>query len=100
MVVVFEWILVAAGCAVVVVSTVAALFLSPVFDRLHALTAATTVGAPLVGLSVAVGQGWSIATALVILTVVIVAVTGPVVAAATARMAAQREHVIEEEEPQ
>jgi multicomponent Na+:H+ antiporter subunit G len=71
-----------------------------VFDRLHALTAVTTVGSPLVGLGVAVSEGWTTATAMVLLIVAIVAVTGPVLGAATARMSGQREHLIEEEEPE
>ena len=98
--VIIEWVLVAAGCLVVVASTLSALVLSPVFGQLHALTAVTTVGAPLVGLGAAVGEGWSTAGALILLIVVITGVTGPVLGAATARMAAQREHLIKDEVPE
>ena len=94
-----EWVLVTAGCAVAVLSALLALLLSTVFDMLHLLTAVTTVGAPLIGLGVAIGEGASAAAALVVMTVVIVAVTGPVVGAATARMAAQRDHSIESRSP-
>ncbi|HEY7054774.1 MAG TPA: monovalent cation/H(+) antiporter subunit G [Mycobacterium sp.] len=98
--VVVEWVLVTAGCLVIVVSTVAALLLTPVFDRLHAVSAVSTAGAPLVGLGIAISEGFSTATLFVIVTVAVVVAAGPVLGAATARMAAQRKHLIEEDEPQ
>jgi multisubunit Na+/H+ antiporter MnhG subunit len=94
-----EWILVGAGCTVVVLSMLAALMSSTVYDRLHYLTVVTTVATPLIGLGAAIGDGWSAADGAVLVIVVIVAVTGPVVGAATARTTAEREHLIEEEEP-
>ena len=52
-----------------------------------------------IGLAIAIDDGWSAADGVVLTIVVIVAVTGPVVGAATARTTAQREHLIDEEEP-
>ncbi|HEX3546095.1 MAG TPA: monovalent cation/H(+) antiporter subunit G [Mycobacterium sp.] len=94
-----EWILVGAGCTAVVLSMLAALLSSTVYDRLHLLTIVTTVATPLVGVGSAIGQGWSAADGMVLAIVVIVAVTGPVVGAATARATGAREHLMTEEPP-
>jgi multisubunit Na+/H+ antiporter MnhG subunit len=94
-----EWILVGAGCTVVALSTLAALRSSTVYDRLHLLTIVTSVAAPLIGIAVAIHDGWSAADGVVVAIAVIVAVSGPVVGAATARTTAEREHIITEETP-
>ena len=94
-----EWILIGVGVAVVAVSILAAVMSSTVYDRLHFLTVLTTGATPLIGLAIAIDDGWSAADGVVLTIVVIVAVTGPVVGAATARTTAQREHLIDEEEP-
>ena len=94
-----EWILVGVGSTVIAVSMLAALMSSTVYDRLHFLTVVTTAATPLIGLGIAIDDGWSAADGVVVAIVVIVAVTGPVVGAATARTTAEREHLINEEEP-
>lgn len=94
-----EWILVGAGCTAVVVSMLAALLTSTVYDRLHLLTIVTTIATPLVGVGIAIGQRPSAADGMVLAIVVIVAVTGPVVGAATARTTGAREHLLTEEPP-
>ena len=99
MLTVLEWVLVMLGCAVTVLSILAAELLSKVLDMLHLVTATTSVAATLNGMGVAIGEGPSSAAVMVLLTVAIVAVTGPVVSAATARMSAQRDHTIADEPP-
>jgi hypothetical protein len=79
------------GVAVAVLSAVAATVLAPVNPRLHALTPITVLCGPLVGLGLAVLGGWTWMTATVVLIVVLLAGTGPVLGAVTARLAAERE---------
>jgi multisubunit Na+/H+ antiporter MnhG subunit len=90
----------AAGIAVVLVSGVAALRFRRVYDRLHFLTPGTTLGAPLVGVALGLENGWSLATAEILFTCFLVLVTGAVMAAATGRMAAQREGLVARESPE
>jgi multicomponent Na+:H+ antiporter subunit G len=90
----------AAGIAVVLVSGLAALRFRRVYDRLHFLTPGTTLGAPLVGLALGLENGWSLATAIVAFTCFLLLVTGAVLAAATARVAAEREGLLARESPE
>lgn len=90
----------AAGIAVVLVSGFAALRFRRVYDRLHFLTPGTTLGAPLVGLALGLENGWSLATGEILFTCFLLVVTGAVMAAATARMAAQREGLVARESPE
>lgn len=82
--------LLAAGVAVIVASCLAALSFTRVHDRLHYLTPVTSLGAPLVGLALAIENGWGETTAQILLTVFLLAVSGPVLEAATGRVAAQQ----------
>lgn len=79
------------GVLVVVLSAVAALALPPIHPRLHALTPVTSLGGPLIGAGLAVANGPNLTTATVVLVVVLLAVTGPAVTAAMARLATERE---------
>lgn len=88
-----------AGVGVVAASSVAALVLPHTLDRLHTVTPATSLGAPLLGLGIAVDQGWNLTTAQVLLICALVALTGPVVASATGRLAAQRYGAVPRESP-
>jgi multicomponent Na+:H+ antiporter subunit G len=88
------------GIAVVLVSGAAALRFRRVYDRLHFLTPGTTLGAPLVGLGLGVENGWSLTTGVILFTCFLLVVTGAVLAAATARMAAQREGLLARESPE
>ena len=73
------WVLLAAGCLVVVASSLAAVLVRDFYRRLHWLTPVTSVGGPLIGLSVSVANGWSLTTAVVMLTVVLLGVGDVVV---------------------
>jgi multisubunit Na+/H+ antiporter MnhG subunit len=90
----------AAGIAVVLVSGAAALRFRRVYDRLHFLTPGTTLGAPLVGLALGIENGWSLATGVILFTCFLVLLTGAIMAAATGRVAAQREGLVPRESPE
>ncbi|MFC0548597.1 cation:proton antiporter [Kutzneria chonburiensis] len=89
------WVLLAAGCLVVVASSIGAVLVRDFYRRLHWLTPVTSVGGPLIGLSVSVANGWGLTTAVVMLTVVILGVTGPVLTAAIGRTAAQQDGIVQ-----
>lgn len=89
------WVLLAAGSLVVVASSIAAVLVRDFYRRLHWLTPVTSIGGPLIGLSLAVANGWSLTTAVVLLTVVLLGITGPVLTAAVGRTAAQRDGIVE-----
>ena len=90
----------AAGIAVVLLSGAAALRFRRVYDRLHFLTPTTTIGAPLVGLALGLENGWTLATGEILFTCFLLLVTGAVLAAATGRVAAQREGLVRRESPE
>jgi len=79
----------AAGVLVAVASSVAAVLVPEVLDRLHFLTAITSLAGPLVGLALAIANGWGLTTGQVVVTVGLLALTGPVLGAATGRLARQ-----------
>lgn len=89
-----------AGLTVVVLAPLAALTFRRFFSRLHFITPITSVGAPLIVAALGIQNGWGLATGLEILIVGLLALTGPVLEAATGRLAAQREGLIERESPQ
>jgi multicomponent Na+:H+ antiporter subunit G len=74
------------GVLITVLASVAAVVVRTVVDRLHFLTVITSVAAPLVGVALAIQNGWGFTTAQILLTVVLLAVTGPVLGAATGRL--------------
>jgi multicomponent Na+:H+ antiporter subunit G len=74
-----------AGVAVVVSSVLSAVWLRGTFVRLHYLAPVTAVGGPLIGLALAIENGWGLTTGLVLLVVALLAISGPVVEVATAR---------------
>jgi len=92
---VIVWVLLAAGCLIVVASSLAVVLVRDFYRRLHWLTPITSIGGPLIGLSVSVANGWSLTTAVVMLTVVLLGVTGPVLTAAVGRAAAQHDGIVE-----
>lgn len=93
------WCVVFAGVAVVVLSALAALALPTVFDRLHLLTPTTSVGTPLIALGLILLSGWSATSASIAVIAAVVVVTAPAMSAATGRVAAQREGVIDVDWP-
>jgi monovalent cation/proton antiporter MnhG/PhaG subunit len=92
---VIAWVLLAAGCLVVVASSIGAVLVRDFYRRLHWLTPVTSIGGPLIGLSVSVANGWSLTTAVVMLTVAILGITGPVLTAAVGRAGAQQDGIVE-----
>ena len=88
-----------AGVGVAVLSALRALLASGPYHRLHYLTPITSVASPLVGLALAVDTGWQVATAEILVIVALLAATGPVLQAATARVAAQRDGLVPSESP-
>ncbi|HEX8009237.1 MAG TPA: monovalent cation/H(+) antiporter subunit G [Trebonia sp.] len=89
-----------AGIAITVLSCLGALTFRRVYLRLHYLTPMTSIGAPLVGLALAVGNGWGLTMALDVFIVFLLAITGPVIEAATGLVSAQREGLVKGESPQ
>lgn len=87
------------GVAVVVLSSLAALWLQGVFVRLHYLSPVTSIGGPLIGLALAIHNGWGLTTAMILFTVFLLAFSGPVVEVAAGRIMAQREAIVPAEEP-
>ena len=78
---------VAAGC-LLAVACVAALFRLPdALDRLHAVTPVTSLAAPLIMVGLAVHDGTFHGVAKFLLGGLVLFVTGPVIATATARAA-------------
>jgi monovalent cation/proton antiporter MnhG/PhaG subunit len=84
-------VLIWSGVLVVVLSALAALALPPVHARLHALSPVTSLGGPLIGIGLALANGFSLTTATVLLIVILLGVTGPVLVVAMARVAAERD---------
>ncbi|GBE66461.1 hypothetical protein MFM001_29230 [Mycobacterium sp. MFM001] len=93
------WCVVFAGIAVMALSALGAATLPRVFDRLHLLAATTSLGAPLTGVGLMISQGWTESSAMIAVTAVLVAVSSPVISAATGRLAAQHEGLVDEDSP-
>jgi multisubunit Na+/H+ antiporter MnhG subunit len=89
----------AAGLAVVVLAPLTALRARHVYNRLHFVAPMTSLGAPLIGVALAIQNGWGLTTAQELFITGLLAVTGPVLAAATGRMAAQRDGLIKRGSP-
>lgn len=90
----------AAGVAVVVLSCLGALLAPNRYVRLHFLSPVTSVGAPLIGIALAIDNGAGLTTAEDLFTVMLLAVSGPVIEAATARLIAEGEGLVPQESPQ
>ncbi|MEV8565514.1 monovalent cation/H(+) antiporter subunit G [Streptomyces sp. NPDC051322] len=89
----------AAGTVVVIWSVLAALTVRRAYNRLHFVTPATSLGAPLIGVALGIENGWGLTTALDELIIVLLAITGPVLESATGRVAAQRDGLVPEDAP-
>ena len=93
-------VLCAAGIAVVVASALGAAVMCKAYNRMHFISPATSLGAPLIGAALGIENGWGLTTGLIVLIVGLLALTGPALEAATGRVAAQREGLLPEESPQ
>jgi multisubunit Na+/H+ antiporter MnhG subunit len=88
-------VLVGAGTVVAVLASLAALRTRSVYRRLHCLTVLTSVASPLVGLGAVVADGFGLAGASVLAIVVLLAITGPILGAATGRLNAAHDGVVD-----
>jgi multicomponent Na+:H+ antiporter subunit B len=86
-----------AGVAVMVAAALGALVPRRIYGRLHFLTPMTSLGAPLIGLALAIQNGWGLVTGEILLIVALQAVTGPVLATAAGRVSAQAEGLVSKE---
>ncbi|HEX3647179.1 MAG TPA: monovalent cation/H(+) antiporter subunit G [Pseudonocardiaceae bacterium] len=93
-------VLVGAGVLVVVLASVGVARSDTVFRRLHYLTVLTSVAAPLIGAGAIVADGFGLAGASILAIVVLLAVTGPVLGAATGRLNARHDGIVEGEAPE
>lgn len=93
-------VLLFAGVAVAVLSCLGALAADSFYTRLHFITPVTSLAAPLIGLSLAIDNGWGLTTAMILFIVFLLGVTGPQLEAATGRVAAQREGIVPKESPE
>lgn len=89
-----------AGVVTVVGPCLGTLAMPRVYNRLHYLTPMTSIGAPLIGLALAISNGWGLTMAEDVFIVFLLALSGPVLEAATGRAAAQREGLIKQDSPQ
>lgn len=80
-----------AGALVVLLSTLGALRARTLVVRLHYLTPITSVAGPLFAIALVAANGWSLSSGLVVLVVALLALTGPLLGAATARIATEQE---------
>ncbi|GLY42949.1 hypothetical protein Amsp01_089720 [Amycolatopsis sp. NBRC 101858] len=92
-------ILVFAGVAVVLVSAAGMLRARDLLTRLHLLSPVTTLGAPLIGAGLVLVNGVHLGSGAIVVTVVLLALTGPILQTATARLEARRRGEIDEEFP-
>jgi len=88
------------GVAVAVLACLGALAVGDFYTRLHFITPVTSLAAPLIGLALAIDNGWGLTTAQILFVVFLLAVTGPQLEAATGRVAAQREGIVPKESPE
>jgi multicomponent Na+:H+ antiporter subunit G len=77
-----------AGVLVVIAAAIGMVRARDLVSRLHFLTPVTTLGGPLIGLGLIIANGINLGSAVTALTVVLLAVTGPVLQSATARLKA------------
>lgn len=96
----FSDVLLFLGVGIVVAASLAMLWLRGLFVRLHFVSPVTSLGGPLIGVALAIRNGWGLTTGAILLTVFVLAATGPVVAVANARVMAQREGIISAESPE
>lgn len=91
--------LLSAGVLVIVAACAGAVLAPNRSVRLHFLSPVTSVGAPLIGLALAVDNGGGLTSAEDLFTVLLLAASGPVVESATARLIAQGEGLVPPDSP-
>jgi multisubunit Na+/H+ antiporter MnhG subunit len=93
-------VLLGLAALVVVLSAVGLVAAPSVLPRLHFIAPVTSLAAPLVGVAYLVDQGIGLAAGLVLLTVAVLALTGPPLGAAIGRLAAAELDLLPTESPQ
>jgi multicomponent Na+:H+ antiporter subunit G len=93
-------VLLGSGTLIAVLASLAALRSRSVYRRLHYLTALTSLAGPLAGIAMIVVDGPGLTGASVLLIVLLLAVTGPILGAATGRLNAQRDGVVTMDSPE
>jgi|tagenome__1003787_1003787.scaffolds.fasta_scaffold20923142_5 multisubunit Na+/H+ antiporter MnhG subunit len=91
-------VLLGLAALVVALSAVGFVAARDALARLHFVTPVTSVAAPLTGAAYAVQQGPGLAAGLGLLTVVLLAVTGPVLGSAVARVSAAEDGLLPAED--
>lgn len=89
-----------AGVVLVLALSLAALRMSRPQDRVHFLTPTTTLGTPLIGLGLVLQNGWTLTSAQIAVICVLLMIAGPVLGAATVRVASQLDGTISPESPE
>lgn len=89
-----------AGVGIAVLAAVRAVLARTPYNRLHYLTPVTTMANPLIALALAIDTGWHMASIEILVISALLAASGPVLGAATMRVAAQRDGLITSESPQ
>lgn len=88
--------LVSLGSAVMVAAALGSLAVrSDELTRVHFLTPVTSLGAPLVAAGVCVAEGWGLTSGQIVLIVGLLFATGPLMTAATGRVIAQQDGLLE-----
>ncbi|PWI42829.1 monovalent cation/H(+) antiporter subunit G [Streptomyces sp. ICBB 8177] len=93
-------VLLVAGIAVLLLAALGLVVLRRPYGRLHALTPATTLGAPLVCLALAVQTGPGRSAVKLLIIGVLIAAGGPVTTMAVGRATAQADGLVERDSPQ
>lgn len=91
---------VAAGTAVIVAASIAALLARDSFVRLHLTTPMTSLGGPLIAAGLCIANGAGLTTASIALPTGLLFLAGPMLSSAIARMLAQREGKVPAESPE
>lgn len=84
-------VLVGAGVGITVLASLAMVRTREVFDRLHLTSPVSSLGGPLIAGGLIVQNGMALASAQIALIAVLLALTGPAVTMAVARVERQRE---------
>jgi multisubunit Na+/H+ antiporter MnhG subunit len=94
------WGLMAAGLLAVVAACIGAVLAPGVLARLHFLSPVTSLAGPLIGAALVLSNGWGLTAGADLLSVGLLALTGPSLAAATGRLAAQQQGLVGKESPE
>lgn len=91
---------VAAGTAVIVAASIAALLARDSFVRLHLATPMTSLGGPLIATGLCISNGVGLTTASIALPTGLLFIAGPMLSSAIGRMLAQQQGKVPAESPE